>query len=1116
MTTNSDRRARRAAGALAAAATLAMLSQPGEAAAAAAKLVSLDKIDGIQSSRVLDNGDVEIRMNDGRVVRIAAQDVVVQDGAIMVEASALADAGISLGGAGAGVSSTLLYAGVGVAAIGGGIAAGLSSGSDAVEAPPVNRAPAFTSAAAINTPENSSATGITLTASDPDNDQVTFSITGGADAARFAINGATGALTFVTPPNFEAPSDANADNQFEVTVTASDGRLSTAQTIIVTVTNVNDVAPVISSAAAVSVQENRTTVLTAAATDVEGGTITFSISGGDAALFVIDPSTGVITFRQAPNFEAPTDTGANNVYNFNLTASDGTNSSTQAVTVTVTDVPALTGTAGNDVLVGTGIVEELFGLEGNDRIEAAGGSDTITTGSGSDTLVYAGDPFDGGNVSAPGRQVIGNEDFVTDFAFAGDVYQFNARDFGITGDVVFASLDANAAGATIPVGANVIVLLNSDNDNNATTAFNAGTAANQIAALVTTDGPGFFVYWNSTLGVTRLVYSTNLNDPAADLKIISRHTDLNGAAAIAALPSFTAANFDFDRAPAFSSATAFNAGENRTSAFTAVAADGDGSALTFSLGGADAALFNIDPVTGVVTFRAAPDFEAPADAGANNVYDVVVTATDGRNATTQNVAVTVSDVPALAGTAGNDVLVGTGIVEELFGLEGNDRIEAAGGSDTITTGSGSDTLVYAGDPFDGGNVSAPGRQVIGNEDFVTDFAFAGDVYQFNARDFGITGDVVFASLDANAAGATIPVGANVIVLLNSDNDNNATTAFNAGTAANQIAALVTTDGPGFFVYWNSTLGVTRLVYSTNLNDPAADLKIISRHTDLNGAAAIAALNNFIADNFRLGGETLIGTEGIDTLTGFGGADTIRGLAGGDTIITNGGPDRVAYDATSIGSAPDALVDFSVTSDRFLLDATSFGVNGPLQFQRGLAANLVDNAANVIVLLDSDNDANPATAFNARSAAQLIGAQINADGAGFFVYFNSALNVNRLVFSANLADGNAALTVLGAVNTVTGQAAIDQLAQYSAANFEFGTAPAAPAAGAFVLTDPDVVTLTSADGLTNNAAFVQFDPAQPAIFGDADSRSEPAPNPATSDVLDDDFPAAVALSSIEGF
>ena|GEM_PF-5221224 len=810
MTTNSDRRAKRAAGALAAAATLAMLSQPGEAAAAAAKLVSLDKIDGIQSSRVLDNGDVEIRMNDGRVVRIAAQDVVVQNGAIMVEASALADAGISLGGAGAGVSSTLLYAGVGVAAIGGGIAAGLSSGSDAVEVPPVNRAPAFTSAAAINTPENSSVTGITLTASDPDNDQVTFSITGGADAARFAINGATGALTFVTPPNFEAPSDANADNQFEVTVTASDGRLSTAQTIIVTVTNVNDVAPVISSAAAVSVQENRTTVLTATATDVEGGTITFSISGGDAALFVIDPSTGVITFRQAPNFEAPTDTGANNVYNFNLTASDGTNSSTQAVTVTVTDVPALTGTAGNDVLVGTGIVEELFGLEGNDRIEAAGGSDTITTGSGSDTLVYAGDPFDGGNVSAPGRQVIGNEDFVTDFAFASDVYQFNARDFGITGDVVFASLDANAAGATIPVGANVIVLLNSDNDNNAATAFNAGTAANQIAALVTTDGPGFFVYWNSTLGVTRLVYSTNLNDPAADLKIISRHTDLNGA------------------------------------------------------------------------------------------------------------------------------------------------------------------------------------------------------------------------------------------------------------------------------------------------------------------AAIAALNNFIADNFRLGGETLIGTAGIDTLTGFGGPDTIRGLAGGDTIITNGGPDRVAYDATSIGSAPDALVDFSVTSDRFLLDATSFGVNGPLQFQRGLAANLVDNGANVIVLLDSDNDANPATAFNARSAAQLIGAQINADGAGFFVYFNSALNVNRLVFSANLADGNAALTVLGAVNTVTGQAAIDQLAQYSAANFEFGTAPTAPAAGAFVLTDPDVVTLTSADGLTNNAAFVQFDPAQPAIFGDADSRSEPAPNPATSDVLDDDFPVAAALSSIEGF
>ena len=47
--------------------------------------------------------------------------------------------------------------------------------------------------------------------------------------------------------------------------------------------------------------------------------------------------------------------------------------------------------------------------------------------------------------------------------------------------------------------------------------------------------------------------------------------------------------------------------------------------ITYSIaGGADAALFAIDRATGALTFLTAPDFEAPADAGGNNVYDLVV------------------------------------------------------------------------------------------------------------------------------------------------------------------------------------------------------------------------------------------------------------------------------------------------------------------------------------------------------------------------------------------------------------------------------------------------------------------------------------------------------------
>ncbi|MEZ5729487.1 MAG: cadherin repeat domain-containing protein [Burkholderiaceae bacterium] len=47
------------------------------------------------------------------------------------------------------------------------------------------------------------------------------------------------------------------------------------------------------------------------------------------------------------------------------------------------------------------------------------------------------------------------------------------------------------------------------------------------------------------------------------------------------------------------------------------------------VGGADAAFFTIDNLSGTLSFLAAPDFEAPADAGTDNVYDVTVQVDDG-------------------------------------------------------------------------------------------------------------------------------------------------------------------------------------------------------------------------------------------------------------------------------------------------------------------------------------------------------------------------------------------------------------------------------------------------------------------------------------------------------
>jgi len=115
---------------------------------------------------------------------------------------------------------------------------GSCGGDDAAPAPPAptNRAPQFTSAATASVPESASGTAYTATASDPDGDALTFAIAGGADAARFAIT-AGGALSFTTPPDFEAPGDADGNNVYQVQLSVSDGRAQATLNLSVTVTN---------------------------------------------------------------------------------------------------------------------------------------------------------------------------------------------------------------------------------------------------------------------------------------------------------------------------------------------------------------------------------------------------------------------------------------------------------------------------------------------------------------------------------------------------------------------------------------------------------------------------------------------------------------------------------------------------------------------------------------------------------------------------------------------------------------------------------------------------------------------------------------------------------------
>jgi uncharacterized delta-60 repeat protein len=93
------------------------------------------------------------------------------------------------------------------------------------------------------------------------------------------------------------------------------------------VVKLND--PVITSAATATFAENGTgTVYTITATSI-GTNLTYSLSGTDASFFNIN--NGAVTFKTAPNFELPSDSGANNVYDINVIASDGALTATKAV-----------------------------------------------------------------------------------------------------------------------------------------------------------------------------------------------------------------------------------------------------------------------------------------------------------------------------------------------------------------------------------------------------------------------------------------------------------------------------------------------------------------------------------------------------------------------------------------------------------------------------------------------------------------------------------------------------------------------------------------------------------------------------------------------------------------
>jgi hypothetical protein len=179
-----------------------------------------------------------------------------------------------------------------------------------------NQAPTFTSGAIFSVAENQLSIG-TVSATDVDSESITFTVSG----TEFAMTSA-GVLSFKVAPDYETKATYTA------TVTASDGTNTATQDITVSVTDANDTAPVFTSGATFSAAENQLSIGIVSATDVDSESITFTVSGTELAM----TSAGVLSFKVAPDYETKA------TYTATVTASDGTNTATQSIIISLIDV----------------------------------------------------------------------------------------------------------------------------------------------------------------------------------------------------------------------------------------------------------------------------------------------------------------------------------------------------------------------------------------------------------------------------------------------------------------------------------------------------------------------------------------------------------------------------------------------------------------------------------------------------------------------------------------------------------------------------------------------------------------------------------------------------------
>ncbi len=512
--------------------------------------------------------------------------------------------------------------------------------------------------------------GAPVTAEDKESDILTYTLDG-TDEASFDIDPATGQISVGddTDVDFET-----GGTSYTVTVTATDPA-GLFDTIVVTINVVDDAnePPAITGTVPASFNEGTaanpltggalTVVNFMAAdpdTDMNTGGITWSVSGPDAGDFTI--ISGALTFRSSPNYEAPADADGDNEYEVTVSATDAdSNRGENSVKIKVANVdePGTVTLSAVQARVGVALTASLTDIDGAvSGVTWQWNNDgTAIDGAKSDTYTPTSeDVNDRLTVMASYTDPEGSEKMETsdELTVAADTRN-KAPEFADQDDETEGTQNTEAertiaensdAGTALNGGGPVAATDPNTGDELTYTLSGPDASSFDVSSVDATEGQitvgaGTKLDFETKATYIVTVIATDSFGESSSIDVTITVTDVNEGPVI----SVDATTPEANNAPAFAApidpievAEDTPADENIGAPVMATDADADDT-LTYTLGGADMASFDIDGATGQLMTSAALDFETKSS------YSVEVTADDGNGGTaTIDVTVTVIDV----------------------------------------------------------------------------------------------------------------------------------------------------------------------------------------------------------------------------------------------------------------------------------------------------------------------------------------------------------------------------------------------------------------------------------------------------------------------------------------